>query len=101
MPYLSIKKHLAPCQSLNKYLLLKYFCQGSGNGNDMCQIKEWSCDNGIGDDWSKFEFEMTYMVNDWFLCVKEPFDWLEKPMVKKVVVSGGREMLLLELSQIG
>jgi hypothetical protein len=49
----------------------------------MCQIKEWSCDyGGIGDDCSKFEFEMTwFMIGS--LCVKEPFGWVEKPLVKK------------------
>jgi hypothetical protein len=62
---------------------MKYICQESGDGNEMGQIKEWSCDNGeIGDDWSKFEIEMTwFMIGS--LTVKEPFDWVEKPLVNK------------------
>lgn len=29
----------------------------------MCQIKEWSCDyDEIDDDWSKFEFELTWFM---------------------------------------
>lgn len=64
-------------------LHMKYICQESGDGNEMGQIKEWSCDNGeIGDDWSKFEIEMTwFMIGS--LTVKEPFDWVEKPLVNK------------------